>query len=305
MKWARVWMPCSRRWAVCLPLLLLRCEVFSLFVGSGRWLDHQNAAQGFVGVPCLVSICEWRHAASPKASWNAALSLGSGWCWWQLPVQLIQAEKKESACQSNVGKYLLASGLNTAKLHDSLINGAWFKNKAISLLDWWVCNPLPPPPLVLFHAHEHGQWLVPVAAGSGSWSSVRIWRWKFPSQTNKLLKVPLPITAATGRWNYAFRSRTCGESLISISMREGETNTMVHIVLEAPRRSTQSLTSSNFWQPVSTRKKHVRRGLVVLRKTLLRLVGPLSFSRFRDPSVWLITRRQLAWTQIWRDLMYK
>ena len=51
-------------------------------------------------------------------------------------MQLIQAEKKESACQSNVGKYLLASGLNTAKLHDSLINGAWFKNKAISLLDW-------------------------------------------------------------------------------------------------------------------------------------------------------------------------
>ena len=29
------------------------------------------------------------------------------------------------------GKYCLASGLNTAKLHDSLMNGAWFKIKVL------------------------------------------------------------------------------------------------------------------------------------------------------------------------------
>ena len=28
-------------------------------------------------------------------------------------------------------QYLLASGLNTAKLHDSVLNGAWFKNKVL------------------------------------------------------------------------------------------------------------------------------------------------------------------------------
>ena len=35
-----------------------------------------------------------------------------------------------------IGKYLLASGLNTARLLDCLISGAWFKSKAISLLVW-------------------------------------------------------------------------------------------------------------------------------------------------------------------------
>ena len=67
-QWARVWMFCPRRWTVRLPLLLLRCQIFSLLVVSCWWLDHQNATQVRVGVPCLVSVCGWRHAACPKVS---------------------------------------------------------------------------------------------------------------------------------------------------------------------------------------------------------------------------------------------
>ena len=70
-------------------------------------------------------------------------------------MQLIQAEKKESACQSNVGKYLLASGLNTAKLHDSLIN-----QKQSNQLAGLVGLQPPPPPHPLFC-------FMPMSMGSG------------------------------------------------------------------------------------------------------------------------------------------
>ena len=58
---------------------------------------------------------------------------------------LSRQKKKESACQSNVGKYLLASGLNTAKLHDSLIN-----QKQSNQLAGLVSLQPPPPPTPCF-----------------------------------------------------------------------------------------------------------------------------------------------------------
>ena len=73
-----------------------------------------------------------------RPAWNAALSLGSGgaggscqsWL-WQCP-----SCAAHPGIKSSVGKYLLASALNTARLLDCLISGAWFKSKAISLLAW-------------------------------------------------------------------------------------------------------------------------------------------------------------------------